>query len=98
MRRYQEMATADGTAYADFQVEYPPITYAGYGRLKTKHVPEQNAGANTVCTYNPDDTINTITDARVVYPVGEGKQFTHDGKGVIILGGLYEAGSVHNST
>ena len=28
VRRYQEMATADGTAYADFQVEYPPITYA----------------------------------------------------------------------
>jgi hypothetical protein len=27
VRRYQEMATADGTAYADFQVEYPPITY-----------------------------------------------------------------------
>jgi len=27
-------------------------------------VPEQNAGANTVWTYNGDDTINTITDAR----------------------------------
>jgi len=27
VRRYQEMATADGTAYADFQVEYPPVTY-----------------------------------------------------------------------
>src|SRR6201991_1816735 len=40
------------------------MTYAGYGRLKTKHVPEQNAGANTVWAYNADDTINTITDAR----------------------------------
>ena len=27
VRRYQEMANADGTAYADFQVEYPPVTY-----------------------------------------------------------------------
>ena len=23
------------------------MTYDGYGRLKTRHVPEQNAGANT---------------------------------------------------
>ncbi|HEY7053671.1 MAG TPA: hypothetical protein VH496_16280 [Mycobacterium sp.] len=38
--------------------------------------------------------VYNITDARVVYPVGEGKQFTHDGKGVIILGGLYESGNV----
>jgi hypothetical protein len=38
--------------------------------------------------------VYTVTDARVVYPVGEGKQFTHDGKGVIILGGLYDAGNV----
>ncbi len=40
------------------------MTYDGYGRLKTKHVPEQNPGAHTVWTYNPDDTINTLTDAR----------------------------------
>jgi hypothetical protein len=35
-----------------------------------------------------------ITDARVVYPVGEGKQWTHDGKAVIVQGGLYESGNV----
>lgn len=40
------------------------MTYDGYGRLKTRHVPEQNPGASTVWTYNGDDTINTITDAR----------------------------------
>jgi len=40
------------------------MSYDGYGRLETRHVPEQNAGANTVWTYNADDTINTITDAR----------------------------------
>jgi hypothetical protein len=30
----------------------------------------------------------------VVYPTGEGKQWTPDGKGVVILGGAYEAGNV----
>lgn len=35
-----------------------------------------------------------VDDARVVYPVGEGKQWTPDGKGVIILGGQYEGGNV----
>jgi hypothetical protein len=38
--------------------------------------------------------VYNITDARVVYPVGEGKQWTHDGKSVIILGGLYDSGNV----
>jgi YD repeat-containing protein len=40
------------------------MTYDGYGRLKTEHVPDQNAGANTVWTYNADDTVATATDAR----------------------------------
>ncbi len=35
-----------------------------------------------------------VVDARVVYPTGEGKQWTPDGKGVVILGGAYEAGNV----
>lgn len=49
-------------------------------------------------------TTNTVTgapeyhieDARVVYPVGEAKQWTPDGKGVIIIAGQYEAGNVDN--
>lgn len=40
------------------------MTYDGYGRLNTKHVPEQNAGTATVWDYNADDTIQKITDAR----------------------------------
>jgi YD repeat-containing protein len=40
------------------------LTYDGYGRLKTRHVPEEAAGTATTWTYNADDTINTITDAR----------------------------------
>jgi len=47
------------------------MTYDSYGRLKTKHAPEQQADANnsastdhTIWTYNNDDTIASITDAR----------------------------------
>ncbi len=40
------------------------MTYDGRGRLKTKHVPEQNAGTATTWDYNSDDTIQKVTDAR----------------------------------
>jgi YD repeat-containing protein len=39
-------------------------TYDGYGRLQSKHAPEQNTGTVTAWTYNPDDTVHSITDAR----------------------------------
>lgn len=35
-----------------------------------------------------------IDDARVVYPIGEIKQWAPDGKGVVVLGGQYELGNV----
>lgn len=49
-------------------------------------------------------TTNTVTgaaeyqieDARVIFPVGEAKQWTPDGRGVIITGGQYEMGNVDN--
>jgi YD repeat-containing protein len=40
------------------------LTYDGYGRLKTKHVPEQSIGTVTAWDYNSDDTVQKITDAR----------------------------------
>jgi len=40
------------------------MTYDGYGRLKTKHVPEQLAGVSITWDYNADDTIQKITDGR----------------------------------
>ena len=40
------------------------FTYDGYGRLKTKYVPEQNAGTVTTFDYNLDDTVQKITDPR----------------------------------
>lgn len=46
-------------------------TYDGYGRLHTQHLPEQqfdptipNSSDHTTWTYNADDTLNTIKDAR----------------------------------
>jgi YD repeat-containing protein len=39
-------------------------SYDGYGRLQTKHIPQESAGTGTTWTYNPDDTVSTITDAR----------------------------------
>jgi YD repeat-containing protein len=39
-------------------------TYDGFGRLKTRHVPEQNAGTSTVWDYYADDTVQKVTDAR----------------------------------
>lgn len=35
-----------------------------------------------------------VTNARVVWPTGESKQWTPDGKGVIIQGGQFDAGNV----
>jgi hypothetical protein len=35
-----------------------------------------------------------VTNARVVWPTGESKQWTPDGKGVIIQGGAFDAGNV----
>ena len=40
------------------------LSYDGYGRLSSRHVPEQNSGTATVYAYNADDTVLTITDAR----------------------------------
>jgi Tol biopolymer transport system component len=40
------------------------MSYDGYGRLQSKHAPEQNAGTATVYVYNSDDTIQSVTDAR----------------------------------
>jgi YD repeat-containing protein len=56
----REYAGAEGTpTYQD-----TTMTYDGYGRLKTRHVPEQNVGASTTWDYNPDDTLQKVTDGR----------------------------------
>ena len=40
------------------------MAYDGYGRLKTKHVPEPSAGTTTTYNYNNDDTLSSVIDAR----------------------------------
>ena len=42
------------------------FSYDGYGRLSSKHVPEQTTGTATVYTYSTDDTILSVTDPRGV--------------------------------
>jgi len=53
-------------AGSDQNTTYQDTTasYDGYGRLSTRHAPEQNAGTATVYNYNADDTVNSVTDAR----------------------------------
>jgi len=57
VRQYQGPDTS--SVYQD-----TTATFDGYGRLQSKHVPEQDAGTATVYSYNPDDTVNSFTDAR----------------------------------
>ena len=40
------------------------MTYDGYGRLQSRHTPEQTAGATVAWIYNPDDTLQSISDGR----------------------------------
>jgi YD repeat-containing protein len=40
------------------------MTYDGYGRLKTKHLPQQDDDAATTYNYNVDDTVLSVTDPR----------------------------------
>lgn len=57
MRQY---AGAEGSGtYQD-----TTMTYDGYGRLQSRRVPQENAGTATTWTYNLDDSVNTIADAR----------------------------------
>lgn len=51
--------------------QHTDLTYDGYGRLKTRHLPIQQATSgvttdHTTWEYNADDTIHSITDARGV--------------------------------
>lgn len=60
LTRTRQYAGAEGSStYQD-----TTMSYDGYGRLSTRHLPEQNTGTATVWTYNADDTVNTVTDAR----------------------------------
>lgn len=57
VRQYQ--GTDSSGTYQD-----TTLTYDGYGRLQSRHLPEQNSGTATVYAYSPDDTVQSVTDAR----------------------------------
>lgn len=52
------------TAHATGAYQDTTSNYDGYGRLRTRHVPEQNAGTTTTYAYNNDDTLDSVSDAR----------------------------------
>jgi YD repeat-containing protein len=60
LKQVRQYAGAEGSGtYQD-----TTMGYDGYGRLQSKHVPQQDMNTATMWTYNADDTVNTITDAR----------------------------------
>jgi YD repeat-containing protein len=72
---------AEGTGTA----QETTTTYDGYARLKTRHLPEQQIDPNlsgstdhTTWSYNADDTISIVTDAR-----GASRTFTYNGRHLV---------------
>jgi hypothetical protein len=63
------------------------ITYDGYGRPRTKHVPEQDASVTTTYNYNPDDTTSSVVDAR-----GASQTFSYNARH-LVTGIMYTAPS-----
>lgn len=57
VRRYQGDDTS--TVYQD-----TTMSYDGYGRLQSKHIPENDANTSTTYAYNSDDMVYSVTDAR----------------------------------
>lgn len=96
-RELVPVTTPDGGGYIiDRQREMRPSP-DGTHVLYTRIVVGQNNALQAlpvVGTLTRTENGYEVTDARVVYPTGEGKQWTPDGKGVIILGGQYDAGNV----
>jgi YD repeat-containing protein len=70
--RSRQFDSAQGTVPSDFNDLSCPsgscqqtiASYDGYGRLKTKHVPEQDENTVTSYEYNADDTPASVMDAR----------------------------------
>jgi YD repeat-containing protein len=64
------------------------MTYDGYGRVVSKHVPEQNAGTATAYAYNADDTVYSVTDAR-----GASATYSYNNNRRLVTGINYSAPS-----
>ena len=53
-------------------------TFDGHGRLKSKHIPQQDANAVTTYNYNLDNSISSVTDAR-----GAVTNFAYNSRGLL---------------
>lgn len=71
---YQGEASTDGSCPSG-TCQQTAFAYDGYGRLKTKHVPEQDTDSVTNWDYNPDNTVQKITDGR-----GASQTFSYNGR------------------
>lgn len=60
VREVKEQAGTDGAA------QLTTMTYDGYGRLLTRHLPRYDAGTNVTYSYDADDVPLTVTDPRGV--------------------------------
>jgi YD repeat-containing protein len=82
-RQYQ--GTEDSEGYQE-----TTMAYDGYGRLKTKHIPQQDANTATTFNYNDDDTALSVVDAR-----GASQTFSYNNNRQLVTGIAYAApGSV----
>lgn len=84
--RVREFDTAQGTVPADpndlscptGSCQQTTMTYDGFGRLKTKHAPEQDDDTSTTFNYNSDDTTSSVVDAR-----GSASTFTYNARSLV---------------
>src|SRR5207302_1117120 len=67
IRQYTGTAPAPEPETEGSGYQTTSMTFDGYGRLQTKHVPEQAANTATTYAYNADNTIQSVTDARGSY-------------------------------
>jgi len=63
-------------------------TYDGYGRLQTRHEPEQDEGTATTWNYNSDDTVQSVLDAR-----GASQTFSYSNNRHLVTGITYSGPS-----
>jgi YD repeat-containing protein len=54
------------------------VSYDGHGRVKTQHLPQQDANKATIFDYNPDDSLQKKTDAR-----GATSTYTYDNRKLV---------------
>jgi YD repeat-containing protein len=74
LTRVRQYAGAEGSpTYQDTEMGYD-----GFGRLLTKHLPEQAIGTTTTWSYNNDDTVGSIIDAR-----GASQTFTYNNRAML---------------